>query len=144
MESFEEIKLDSTIGKKSISDYKGKNLVLYVYPKDNTSACSIEATEFNGLKDQFNHLNTEVLGVSRDSINSHKNFKEKLTLRFPLISDPDEVLLNQLGVLKDEEGKKNKKIVRSTFIFDKKGKLVKEFRNVKAKGHADNVLSYVK
>lgn len=144
MEDMNLIKLDSVDGEKSIDDYKGKNVVLYVYPKDNTAGCSTEAVEFNSLKDQFRHHNTEIIGLSRDSIQSHKNFKEKYTLRFNLISDPQEELLEKLDVLKEVEGKDKKKIIRSTFIFDKKGQLVKEYRNVKVKGHADDVLSFIK
>jgi peroxiredoxin Q/BCP len=138
------IVLDSLEGEKTLDDYKGKNLVLYVYPKDNTSGCTTEANEFKNLKDKFLENETEILGISRDSIKSHTNFKEKYDLNFNLLSDPEEKMLNELGVLKEVSGRKNLKVVRSTFIFDKEGNLVKEYRNVKAKGHAQEVLDFVK
>lgn len=138
------IVLDSLEGEKTLDDYKGKNLVLYVYPKDNTSGCTTEANEFKDLKDKFLENETEILGISRDSIKSHTNFKEKYDLNFNLLSDPEEKMLNELGVLKEVSGRKNLKVVRSTFIFDKEGNLVKEYRNVKAKGHAQEVLDFVK
>lgn len=138
------IVLDSLEGEKTLDNYKGKNLVLYVYPKDNTSGCTTEANEFKDLKDKFLENETEILGISRDSIKSHTNFKEKYDLNFNLLSDPEEKMLNELGVLKEVSGRKNLKVVRSTFIFDKEGNLVKEYRNVKAKGHAQEVLDFVK
>lgn len=144
MENICPMKLDSLEDKKSIDDYKGKNVVLYVYPKDNTSGCTTEAIEFNSLKDEFEKEDTVILGLSRDSIKSHKNFKDKHDLEFNLLSDPNEEMLKELGVLKEVAGRKNLKVVRSTFIFDKEGKLVKEFRNVKSKGHAMEVLDFVK
>ncbi|MDD7306383.1 MAG: peroxiredoxin [Peptoniphilaceae bacterium] len=144
MEKICPMKLDSLDDKKSIDDYKGKNVVLYVYPKDNTSACTTEAIEFNMLKDEFKKHDTVILGLSRDSIKSHQNFREKYELDFNLLADPNEEMLKELGVLKEVKGRKNLKVVRSTFIFDKKGKLIKEFRNVKAKGHAQEVLNYIK
>lgn len=138
------MKLDSLEDVKSLDDYKDKNIVLYVYPKDNTSGCTIEAKEFNQLKDEFDKLDTVILGLSRDSIKSHENFRNKYDLEFNLLSDPEEKMLEELDVLKEVKGRKNLKVVRSTFIFNKDGKLVKEFRNVKAGGHAEEVLEYIK
>lgn len=144
MENICSMKLDSLEDVKSLDDYKGKNIVLYVYPKDNTSGCTTEAIEFNKLKEEFEKENTLILGLSRDSVKSHQGFREKHDLGFNLLSDPEEEMLEKLGVLKEVKGRKNLKVVRSTFIFDKEGKLVKEFRNVKAAGHAEEVLDFVK
>lgn len=144
MENFCNIKLESLEGLKSIDDYKSKNIVLYIYPKDNTSGCTSEAIEFKELKSEFDKLDTVILGLSRDKIKSHQNFKEKHKLNFNLLSDPEEILLNELKVLKEVSGRKNLKVVRSTFIFDKNSNLIKEFRDVKAKGHAQMILDFVK
>ncbi len=144
MENICSMKLDSLEDVKSLDDYKGKNIVLYVYPKDNTSGCTTEAIEFNRLKEEFEKENTLILGLSRDSVKSHQGFREKHDLGFNLLSDPEEEMLEKLGVLKEVKGRKNLKVVRSTFIFDKEGKLVKEFRNVKAAGHAEEILDFVK
>lgn len=144
MENICSMKLDSLEDVKSLDDYKGKNIVLYVYPKDNTSGCTTEAIEFNKLKEEFEKENTLILGLSRDSVKSHQGFREKHDLGFNLLSDPEEEMLEKLGVLKEVKGRKNLKVVRSTFIFDKEGKLVKEFRNVKSAGHAEEVLNFVK
>lgn len=144
MENICSIKLDSLEDVKSLDDYRGKNIVLYVYPKDNTSGCTTEAVEFNSLKEEFDKEDTLILGLSRDSIKSHQGFREKHDLSFNLLSDPEEEMLEKLGVLKEVAGRKNLKVVRSTFIFNKKGELVKEFRNVKAAGHAQEVLKFIK
>lgn len=144
MENICSMKLDSLEDVKSLDDYKGKNIVLYVYPKDNTSGCTTEAIEFNKLKEEFEKENTLILGLSRDSVKSHQGFREKHDLGFNLLSDPEEEMLEKLGVLKEVKGRKNLKVVRSTFIFDKEGQLVKEFRNVKSAGHAEEVLNFVK
>lgn len=144
MENICSMKLDSLEDVKSLDDYKGKNIVLYVYPKDNTSGCTTEAIEFNRLKEEFEKENTLILGLSRDSVKSHQGFREKHDLGFNLLSDPEEEMLEKLGVLKEVKDRKNLKVVRSTFIFDKEGKLVKEFRNVKAAGHAEEILDFVK
>lgn len=144
MENVCAMKLDSLDEVKSIDDYKGKNVVLYVYPKDYTSGCTTEAIEFNDLKDEFEKEDTVILGLSRDSLKSHQGFKEKHGLDFNLLSDPKEEMLEKLGVLKKVKDRKNSKVVRSTFIFDKEGNLVKEYRDVKAKGHAKEVLDYIK
>ena len=120
--------LPSDSGKDvSLSDYLGKKVILYFYPKDNTSGCT---------------LGYVVLGVSRDSVKKHCNFRDKNELNFPLLSDADEVVVNLYGVLKEKSmyGKKYMGIERSTFIIDEKGNLVKEYRKVKAASHVGDLL----
>lgn len=130
----------------NLSDYKGKTLVLYFYPKDNTPGCTTESLQFRDLYPQFRQANGEIFGVSRDSLRSHEGFKSKLELPFELISDPDEVLCNMFGVMKIKNmyGKKVRGIERSTFVIDGAGKLVKEWRGVKVPGHVDDVLECIK
>ena len=129
-----------------LSDYQGKKIVLYFYPKDNTPGCTTEAIQFRELYPQFQQTNTAIFGVSRDSIRSHTGFKEKLGLPFELLSDPDETLCAMFDVMKMKNmyGKKVRGIERSTFIIDESGKLVKEWRGVKVPGHIDEVLEFVK
>ncbi|HYD95431.1 MAG TPA: peroxiredoxin [Noviherbaspirillum sp.] len=129
-----------------LSDYKGKTLVLYFYPKDNTPGCTTEGMQFRDLHPQFRAANTEIFGISRDSIRSHEGFKAKLDMPFDLISDPDETLCNMFNVIKMKSmyGKQVRGIERSTFVIDASGKLVKEWRGVKVPGHIDEVLEYVK
>lgn len=129
-----------------LADYKGKKVVLYFYPKDNTPGCTTEGIQFRDLHAQFQQANTEVFGISRDSIRSHEGFKSKLALPFELISDPDETLCTMFNVMKMKNmyGKKVRGIERSTFIIDESGKLVKEWRGVKVPGHIDEVLEFVK
>ena len=129
-----------------LSDYKGKNIVLYFYPKDNTPGCTTEGIQFREMYPQFQQANTEIFGVSRDSIRSHEGFKAKLDMPFQLISDPDETLCLMFDVMKMKNmyGKKVRGIERSTFIIDESGKLVKEWRGVKVPGHIDEVLEFVK
>lgn len=129
-----------------LADYKGKKIVLYFYPKDNTPGCTTEGIHFRDLHEQFRAANAEILGVSRDSLRSHESFKAKLALPFELISDPDETLCTMFDVMKMKNmyGKKVRGIERSTFIIDESGKLVKEWRGVKVPGHIDDVLEFVK
>lgn len=129
-----------------LSSLKGKNTVIYFYPKDNTPGCTTEGQNFRDLYAQFQELDTEILGVSRESIRSHQNFINKHEFPFDLISDPEEVLCKAFDVIKEKNmyGRKYMGIERSTFIFDKKGKLKHEIRKVKVKGHADAVLELVK
>lgn len=129
-----------------LADYKGKKIVLYFYPKDNTPGCTTEGIHFRDLYEQFRAANAEVFGVSRDSLRSHEGFKAKLALPFELISDPDETLCTMFDVMKMKNmyGKKVRGIERSTFIIDESGKLVKEWRGVKVPGHIDDVLEFVK
>ena len=127
----------------SLSDLKGKNVVLYFYPKDSTPGCTTEGQDFRDLKAQFTRANTIIFGLSRESIKSHENFKKKEKFNFELISDPDEVICKQYDVIKEKSmyGKKYMGIERSTFLIDSNGKLTKEWRKVKLKGHVEEVLN---
>ena len=129
-----------------LSDYKGKKVVLYFYPKDNTPGCTTEGLRFRDLYPEFQLANTEIFGVSRDSLRSHEGFKAKLDMPFELISDPDESVCNLFNVMKVKNmyGKKVRGIERSTFVIDATGRLVKEWRGVKVPGHVDEVLEFVK
>jgi len=129
-----------------LSAYTEKNIVLYFYPKDNTPGCTTEGINFRDLYPQFKDANTEIFGISRDSLRSHEGFKSKLDMPFQLISDPDETLCNMFDVMKMKNmyGKTVRGIERSTFVIDGSGKLVKEWRGVKVPGHVDDVLEYVK
>ena len=141
-----DIKLAST-GDQIIqlSDFRGKNIVLYFYPKDNTPGCTLEGQDFRDNKRKFSARNTVILGVSRDSVKSHENFKSKQSFSFDLLSDPDEKLCKQFDVIKEKNmyGKKVIGIERSTFLIDKNGVLVKEWRKVKVKGHVEEVLEEI-
>ncbi len=129
-----------------LSDYQGKNLVLYFYPKDNTPGCTTEGIQFRELYPQFQAANTEIFGISRDSLKSHEGFKAKLDMPFELISDPDETQCIMFDVMKMKNmyGKQVRGVERSTFIIDGAGTLVKEWRGVKVPGHVDDVLAFVK
>ena len=120
-------------------------LVIYFYPKDSTPGCTTQAVGFSCLKDQFDALNTTIIGVSRDSVKAHQNFTEKQNLSINLISDKEEILCNHFDVIKEKNmyGKQVMGIERSTFIFHN-GELVKEYRKVKAAGHAEQVLQDLK
>ena len=128
-----------------LSDYLGKTLVIYFYPKDNTPGCTTESIAFRELHEKFQAKNALIFGLSRDSIRSHEGFKAKLDLPFQLISDPDEAICNLFNVmkLKNMYGKQLRGIERSTFIIDGNGTLVKEWRGVKVVGHVDEVLEFV-
>lgn len=127
----------------SLADYKGKKVVLYFYPKDNTPGCTVEAIDFKDNINKFEELNTVILGVSRDSLKAHDKFKEKHCLPFVLLSDEEEVLCNLYGVLKEKNmfGKKCMGIERSTFIINEEGIIKKIFRKVKVANHVEEVLS---
>ncbi len=130
-----------------LSLYKGKsNLVIYFYPKDSTPGCTTEGQNFRDLYKEFLQNDTKIFGVSRDSMRRHENFKAKQAFPFELISDEDETVCTLFDViqLKKLYGKEYMGIVRSTFLIDKEGKLHKEWRGVKVKGHADEVLETVK
>jgi peroxiredoxin Q/BCP len=120
--------------------------VLYFYPKDNTPGCTTESLAFRDLYPEFQAAGAEIVGISRDSMRSHEGFKAKLGLPFELISDPDEAVCLQFGVMKNKMmyGKQVRGIERSTFIVDADGTLVKEWRGVKVPSHADEVLEFVK
>ena len=128
-----------------LSQYRGKNLVLYFYPKDNTPGCTTESLQFRDLYPKFQKAHTEIIGISRDSIRSHDGFKSKLDLPFELISDADEAVCTMFDVIvmKSMYGKKVRGIERSTFVIDAAGKIVKEWRGVKVPGHVDDVLEFV-
>jgi len=139
--------LPATSGKTiALADLKGKNLVLYFYPKDSTPGCTTEGQEFRDHYDEFQKLNTEILGVSRDSLKSHENFKAKQAFPFELLSDSEETLCQLFDVIKEKNmyGKKVMGIERSTFLIDSKGILRAEWRKVKVAGHVDEVLNTVK
>lgn len=129
-----------------LSDYVGKNLVMYFYPKDNTPGCTQEGKDFTDNYEKFKALNTEIVGVSKDSIKKHSNFIEKYGFSFDLIADIEEELCNAMDVIKEKNmyGKKYMGIERSTFIFNAKGELVNEFRKVKVKNHVEAVLEAIK
>ena len=126
----------------SLSDFKGKNLVIYFYPKDSTPGCTLEGQNFRDLYAEFGKANTEILGVSRDSIKRHENFKAKQEFPFELLSDENEALCRQFDVIHEKNmyGRKVMGIVRSTFLIDGEGVLRAEWRKVRVKGHADAVL----
>jgi len=130
----------------SLKDFKGKKLVLYFYPKDNTPGCTQEGQDFRDVYKDFSKSGVAVLGISRDSIKSHENFAEKYRFPFPLLSDPDEVACKAFDVIKEKSlyGRKYMGVDRSTFLFDKSGKLAREWRSVKVKGHAEEVLEAAK
>lgn len=129
----------------NLADYRGKNLVLYFYPKDNTPGCTTEGMQFRDLHPQFQAANTEIFGISRDSLKSHENFKGKLGMPFELISDPDETLCTMFDVMKMKNmyGKQVRSVERSTFVIDGAGKVVKEWRGVKVPAHVDEVLAFI-
>ena len=124
---------------------RGKSLVVYFYPKDNTPGCTMESQQFCDLYAEFRKAGCEVVGISRDSIKSHENFKAKFGLPFALLSDSEETVCEQFGVikLKNMYGKQVRGIERSTFALDKRGVLRREWRGVKADGHAREVLEFV-
>lgn len=135
----------STAGEVSLGDFAGQIVVLYFYPKDATPGCTAEAQNFRDQYPKFRRANAQILGVSRDSIGSHERFKSKMAFPFDLISDPDESLCTQFGVMKQKKlyGKVHIGIERSTFVIDGDGKLLREWRNLKVPGHVQEVLEYV-
>jgi len=136
----------STGGEVRLSKLKGRKLVLFFYPKDNTPGCTNEAGDFRDLHAAFAGAGAVVLGVSRDSLKSHEGFKAKLGLPYELASDPDEALCEQFAVmkLKTMYGRQVRGIERSTFVIDSAGKLAHEWRGVKVPGHVAEVLEVVR
>ncbi|OGS93582.1 MAG: alkyl hydroperoxide reductase [Gallionellales bacterium GWE2_58_10] len=129
----------------TLSGARGKHLVIYFYPKDNTPGCATEAQQFRDLYAKFQEANCEVVGISRDSMKSHENFKVKFSLPFALLSDADERVCNLFGIIRTKNmyGKQVRGIERSTFVFDKEGALRQEWRGLKADGHAQEVLDFI-
>jgi len=133
----------STDGEFSLAQAKGRNLILYFYPKDNTSGCTTEAQEFAAAHARFEKCKTAIAGVSRDSLKSHAGFKAKLDLPFALISDADEKLCQLFEVIKNKTmyGRPVRGIERSTFLVDANGVLRQQWRGVKVAGHVEQVLA---
>ncbi|SET47555.1 peroxiredoxin Q/BCP [Nitrosomonas marina] len=124
----------------------GKHVVVYFYPKDDTPGCTVEGENFRDNYTDFIQLNCEIVGISRDSIQSHEKFKEKMNFPFELLSDSDETVCKQFDVIKMKNmyGKQVPGIERSTFVIDSKGILRKEWRGVKVPGHVEEVLDFVR
>ena len=138
--------LPATGGKNfMLSGARGRTLVLYFYPKDSTPGCTAEAQQFRDLYPAFVEAGCTVVGVSRDSLRSHENFKSKQELPFELLSDADETLCAQFAVIKTKTlyGKQVRGVERSTFVIDAGGALRREWRGIKAPGHAQEVLDFV-
>jgi len=129
----------------SLYPIRSKSLVIYFYPKDSTPGCATEAQQFRDLYEEFRKAGSEIVGISRDSMKSHENFKSKFSLPFALLSDADEVACGLFGVIKQKMmyGKQVRGIERSTFVLDNKGVIHKEWRSLKADGHAREVLEFV-
>lgn len=133
---------DSLGNTVSLSDFKGKKVVLYFYPKDNTSGCTKEACDFRDVFPEFKKLNSIVLGVSADSEKSHQGFAQKYDLPFTLLSDPDKEVIQKYGVWKEKSmyGKKYMGIERTTFLIGEDGDILKIYPKVKVQGHVDEIL----
>lgn len=142
-----DFRLQETTGKEvSLKDLKGKKVVLYFYPKDDTPGCTREACDLRDNFAAFKKKNAVIYGVSRDSIDSHTKFKTKYNLPFPLLSDPEHKLAESYGAWgeKNMYGKKTMGIIRSTFVIDEEGKIEKIYKNVKVDGHAEKLLENLK
>jgi thioredoxin-dependent peroxiredoxin len=146
-QSVTDFELPATSGKTiKLSDYLGKNLIIYFYPKDSTPGCTTQGMQFRDAHEELLALNTEVLGISRDSIKSHENFKAKFSFPFELLSDTDELACSIFDVIKMKNmyGKQVRGIERSTFVINAEGILVAEWRKVKVDGHVQEVLDFIK
>ena len=130
----------------NLSDYKGRFLVIYFYPKDATPGCTTQGVDFRDAYKKFQALDTEIFGISRDTLKSHENFKEKFTFPFELLSDEEEKACELFGVIKMKNmyGKQVRGIERSTFVIDPDGKLIQAWRGVKVEGHVKEVLQFIK
>jgi peroxiredoxin Q/BCP len=138
--------LPATGGKTvTLSEFRGRNIVVYFYPRDNTSACTTEGQDFRDRIEKFHQSNTVVLGISRDSVGSHENFKSRQNFPFDLLSDADETVCRLFDVIREKNmyGRKVKGIERSTFLLDGRGILRREWRKVRVKGHVDEVLEAI-
>jgi len=143
----EDFSLPSTGGGTfRLSEQRGKTLVVYFYPKDNTPGCTVEGADFRDRHAAFRKAGAEVFGISRDSLKSHEGFKAKMKFPFELLSDAGEQACAQFGVIKMKNmyGKKVRGIERSTFVIDRDGVLAREWRGVKVPDHAEEVLNFVK
>jgi peroxiredoxin Q/BCP len=141
------LELPATGGKHfRLGDARGRKVVLYFYPKDNTPGCTTEGQQFRDLFAEFQKASCDVYGISRDSLKSHENFKTKMAFPFELLSDADETACKAFDVIKMKNmyGKKVRGIERSTFVIDGRGVLRREWRGVKVPGHAQEVLDFVK
>ncbi|WP_033826414.1 thioredoxin-dependent thiol peroxidase [Bacillus andreraoultii] len=146
-EQVSDIELLASNGEKvKLSDFRGKHVVLYFYPKDMTPGCTTEACTFRDYHDDFTNLNAVILGVSADPLEKHQKFIDKHGLPFLLLVDDEHKLCEQFGVWKEKNvfGKIGFGIERSTFIIDEEGTLVKEWRKVKVQGHVEEALQYIK
>ncbi len=130
----------------NLSDYKGRFLVIYFYPKDATPGCTTQGVDFRDAYKKFQALDTEIFGISRDTLKSHENFKAKFTFPFELLSDEEEKACELFGVIKMKNmyGKQVRGIERSTFVIDPDGKLIKAWRGVKVEAHVKEVLQFIK
>jgi peroxiredoxin Q/BCP len=139
-DKFPDLKAEAIQGERSLSDFQGKNAVVYFYPNDGTPGCTIQAKDFRDFKSEFNDLNTEIIGISTNSIKSHKKFIEKYDLNFTLLSDKSKILCSACGV----KGLSGVTAKRTTFLLDNQGKIRYIWENVKAKGHTEVVLKKIK
>ena len=136
----------SSDNKKMLSDYLNKNLILYFYPRDLTPGCTTESNEFNDNLNKIKKLGWNVVGVSRDTMKSHEKFIDKYSFKFPLISDEDEKVCKMFDVIKEKSlyGRKYMGIDRSTFLINREMEVLNIWRNVKVKGHVEEVISFIK
>ncbi|MBN2724080.1 MAG: peroxiredoxin [Deltaproteobacteria bacterium] len=129
--------------KSNLSSFIGQKVIIYFYPRDNTSGCTTEACDFRDHKNIFDESGYTIIGISRDSIGSHLKFIEKHSLNFILLSDPDLIAHKSFGTwgLKKSYGKETMGVIRSTFVFDETGTLVEKYINIKAKGHVEKLIN---
>ena len=132
--------------KVSLKDFKGRSLVVYFYPRDNTPGCTVEAQDFNKALKKLEKLDASVVGISKDSIASHCKFRDKFKLKFPLLSDPDGQVLEKYGAWGEKNlyGKRSMGIIRTTVVIGADGKVKKVFPKVRVQGHVDKVLEALK
>jgi len=142
-----DFELPATSGKTfKLSNYRDKTVVIYFYPKDSTPGCTTQGMQFRDFYTEFQKANTEIFGISRDSLKSHENFKAKFTFPFDLLADTEELACGIFGVIKMKNmyGKQVRGIERSTFVIDKNAVLIREWRGVKVDGHVPEVLQFIK
>ncbi|MCX7151989.1 MAG: peroxiredoxin [Proteobacteria bacterium] len=145
-QAVENFSLQGTGGLFKLSALKSKFVVVYFYPKDNTPGCTTEGMQFRNLHTEFHKTGCEIIGISRDSVKSHTNFKTKHAFPFELLADEDELACTQFAVMKMKNmyGKQVRGIERSTFLLDAKRAIIREWRGVKVPGHVQEVLDFVK